>query len=418
MMLTSLTSKRIINWSTHDVVEFSKSLRLFQYAKLWIENEITGDALVHLIHEDLEEMGIRSVGHRLRILKSVYNIKIAQKIPIEPDNFVPIGANRPPSIPSTPNTTDQSVLVTATELQQTVSAIQERDDKIHDLETQIQKLKEEMLPMFKMLKTEYHFENNYKTQLLPELPLLPQLSLLHLKELPEIPSSDLGSWAEDALQGIDRSGSREARKRDSRDSNESGESSKSSGSSGSHPNRLFRLPELEPPTDMGGVLSPDGSLTYDTPLREEFADLERYIAGGGDLEETWPPASITSSDDDYDEPAEELIQALPRSSTIKSPVIRDMENREPSMDERTYQVLPAALKQYGIEADWWDYELWVAYDGGERMFQEDEKPLVVFRELAKEGMEPMLKLRKKFLDSPLGLDDDEYNTNPSRRSYM
>jgi len=35
-------------------------------------------------------MGINSVGHRLTILKSVYDVKKAQDIPIESDHYVPL----------------------------------------------------------------------------------------------------------------------------------------------------------------------------------------------------------------------------------------------------------------------------------------------------------------------------------------
>jgi len=34
-------------------------------------------------------MGIASVGHRLTILKHVYDTKVNQDIPIEPDDYVP-----------------------------------------------------------------------------------------------------------------------------------------------------------------------------------------------------------------------------------------------------------------------------------------------------------------------------------------
>lgn len=35
-------------------------------------------------------MGIASLGHRLTILKGVYNEKISQQVPIEPDHYVPL----------------------------------------------------------------------------------------------------------------------------------------------------------------------------------------------------------------------------------------------------------------------------------------------------------------------------------------
>jgi hypothetical protein len=43
-----------------------------------------------LQHEDLKAMGINSVGHRLTILKSVYDVKKAQDVPIESDHYMPL----------------------------------------------------------------------------------------------------------------------------------------------------------------------------------------------------------------------------------------------------------------------------------------------------------------------------------------
>lgn len=53
------------------------------------DNDIVGEALVALLHDDLKSMGITSVGHRLTILKSVHDVKKAQDVPIEADHFVP-----------------------------------------------------------------------------------------------------------------------------------------------------------------------------------------------------------------------------------------------------------------------------------------------------------------------------------------
>lgn len=35
-------------------------------------------------------MGISSIGHRLTILKSVYDVKVKQNIPVETDQFMPL----------------------------------------------------------------------------------------------------------------------------------------------------------------------------------------------------------------------------------------------------------------------------------------------------------------------------------------
>lgn len=54
------------------------------------ENEVVGEALVALRHEELKEMGIASVGHRLTILKAVYEAKVKQDIPMDADHYVPL----------------------------------------------------------------------------------------------------------------------------------------------------------------------------------------------------------------------------------------------------------------------------------------------------------------------------------------
>ena len=53
------------------------------------ENEITGEALIALLHDDLKDVGILSVGHRLTVLKAVYELKIKQDVPIDSDHYVP-----------------------------------------------------------------------------------------------------------------------------------------------------------------------------------------------------------------------------------------------------------------------------------------------------------------------------------------
>lgn len=42
-------------------------------------------------------MGIASVGHRLTILKSVYEIKVKQDIPLDADHYIPLCMFKPAS---------------------------------------------------------------------------------------------------------------------------------------------------------------------------------------------------------------------------------------------------------------------------------------------------------------------------------
>jgi hypothetical protein len=49
-----------------------------------------GEALIALTHAELKDMGLASVGHRLTILKAVYEIKTKQNVPMEQDHYIPL----------------------------------------------------------------------------------------------------------------------------------------------------------------------------------------------------------------------------------------------------------------------------------------------------------------------------------------
>lgn len=51
---------------------------------------INGEVLVQLTQANLKEMGIASVGHRLTILKAVYEVKLKQNISFEEEDYVPL----------------------------------------------------------------------------------------------------------------------------------------------------------------------------------------------------------------------------------------------------------------------------------------------------------------------------------------
>ena len=65
-----------------------------------------------------------------------------------------------------------------------------------------------------------------------------------------------------------------------------------------------------------------------------------------------------------------------------------------SMDDPCYRVLPAALKKYNIHGDWRQYALYIVYGDQERCLALDERPLILFKQLEKEGRKPMFMLRK------------------------
>ena len=65
-----------------------------------------------------------------------------------------------------------------------------------------------------------------------------------------------------------------------------------------------------------------------------------------------------------------------------------------SMEDPCEKVLPAALKKYNIIADWRNYALYIVFGDQERCLGLKEKPLILFKQLDREGKKPMFMLRK------------------------
>lgn len=64
------------------------------------------------------------------------------------------------------------------------------------------------------------------------------------------------------------------------------------------------------------------------------------------------------------------------------------------MEEPCHKVLPVALKKYNIIDDWREYSLYIVHGDEERCLGLEEKPLILFKQLANEGKKPMFMLRK------------------------
>ncbi len=65
-----------------------------------------------------------------------------------------------------------------------------------------------------------------------------------------------------------------------------------------------------------------------------------------------------------------------------------------SIDDPCHKVLPVALKKYNITADWRQYALYIVHGDQERCLGLSEKPLILFKQLDREGRKPMFMLRK------------------------
>lgn len=109
---------------------------------------------------------------------------------------------------------------------------------------------------------------------------------------------------------------------------------------------------------------------------------------------------------EHDEPSQSNPTPTPGSSSraesrneskntdSTAPSVEIFKSFRVSMDDPCHKVLPAALKKYNINADWRQYALYIVYGDQERCLALDEKPLILFKQLDKEGRKPMFMLRK------------------------
>ncbi|EPS39198.1 hypothetical protein H072_7036 [Dactylellina haptotyla CBS 200.50] len=437
-------NKNILNWSTEDVVTFMNELGLPQYPDAWIDNEVTGEALIHLNHEELQEMGIESIGHRLQILKAVYKVKIAHEVPIEAEHYVPITANPADANPDT-------TFVTISEFQQLISAVKLRDDKVFQLEQELRrvndafhKLREEMLPILKTIKNE-------------------------TKPLPK-PSTNPATQAAVAAAAVATSTTPTYKEFDG--NYDTYRSRPTATEQGGESVDIRREPTpqpllSQPPTRKYSVKKPESkgyfgksaiSPTADTrsTIREQFATVKETntidsiastlvpTPGSGlqsppttaiAVKERPDTASLPTSlptpssphngisrsfstnrpsgrygrssredNSDHRERSREREKRRAEHPPMASPPAEDEGSNPPtveifksfrvSMEDPCYKVLPAALKRYNIQADWQHYALYIVYGDQERCLGYDEKPLILFKQLDKEGKKPMFMLRR------------------------
>jgi len=82
------------------------------------------------------------------------------------------------------------------------------------------------------------------------------------------------------------------------------------------------------------------------------------------------------------------------ASTRENPQVEIFKSFRVSIEDPCHKVLPVALKKYNIMADWRQYALYIVHGDQERCLGLNEKPLILFKQLDREGRKPMFMLRK------------------------
>nr|CAG8435794.1 9000_t:CDS:2 [Entrophospora candida] len=140
----------VTSWDVNKVNYWLSSLGYSAYESQIKEQDISGEILVHLDHEALKDLGVRSVGQRVTILKAIYNLKIQHNIPVETGEYVP---------PSVEFENEIYNMNGVPDIRKIEKSIHEKDAKINQLSKELQrlstdvsKLREELTPIWKMAK--------------------------------------------------------------------------------------------------------------------------------------------------------------------------------------------------------------------------------------------------------------------------
>ncbi|KAJ4149996.1 hypothetical protein LMH87_010765 [Akanthomyces muscarius] len=380
----------ISEWTVDECADFISNIGLSQYADRFIENEIVGEALVALLHDDLKSMGIASVGHRLTILKSVYDVKKAQDIPMESDHYLPMSADAEA----------QYATATLKDIKHLVEQLRLRDERMNLLETDLRRmtddfrrLREDVLPALRFAKD--------AQQPLPNLTPGTQGYTYEAGTIsspgPTPPGGSTG------VGGVKRQYSQRKIL--------IGATPKSSSPTQAGHERTIAEQTLDPASAaeravlssthlaaMNGAGQSSSSPGY-SPNIPSPTSPQNYMSGTTLASRSYRSETATPSIRNY---SESNAGNAPRRRETPVP---DTPNHPPgsveifksfrvSMEDPCYKVLPAALRKYQINAPWDQYALYIVYGDQERCLAMDEKPLILFKQLDKEGKKPMFMLRK------------------------
>ena len=67
--------KAVVEWSCEDVAAWLNDIGLAQYGSNFVDNEICGEHLAEMTKEDLRELGIVRLGHRLTITNALQKLQ-------------------------------------------------------------------------------------------------------------------------------------------------------------------------------------------------------------------------------------------------------------------------------------------------------------------------------------------------------
>ena len=127
----------ITQWTDDQVADYIASLgpTMQQYSQNFVDERVDGLALISLHHDDLRELKINSVGHRLVILKAVYESKRRSGVKVEDGDYIPPSAEGQ----------DGDSTATQDDITRIIASIRMRDERIMQAEKRLREMQEDMM---------------------------------------------------------------------------------------------------------------------------------------------------------------------------------------------------------------------------------------------------------------------------------
>ncbi|KAJ1666372.1 hypothetical protein IW140_001101 [Coemansia sp. RSA 1813] len=331
----------VAEWDVTRVVRWFNQNGFPGYDSTIKDNSIDGEVLINLDHESLKDLGIRALGKRLLVLKSIYFLKLQHDVPITSDSYVP------QTVDVEPDYTHGSSFQRK-QKRQTDESISRIIDDITTLSSEVSMIRNDMQRIYR-------------------------LSILENKPLPALTRQSNDPFSGTVV--VTR---------------------KNQPSSDYEPRRAA---EAKIKTPVSSTLSGHPAPLTTTPVSAVQSPSPSSAASGFGASSLLLPGVNTVGSPTTQTPVTPHIRvygdnALQRENeAYKSFRI--------SADDPCSTILPHALKKYHIDDAWHNYTLCIQYGAQsskgkvERILSLDEKPLHLFQQLKDAGESPVFVLKKK-----------------------
>ncbi|KAI5367512.1 Putative ras-associating (RA) domain, sterile alpha motif domain, Ubiquitin-like domain superfamily [Septoria linicola] len=418
---------KVTQWTEEEVADYVAALSpaLKQYGQRFVEEGVNGEALIAIGHDELRELGIVSVGHRLTILKAVYEQKMRAGVKIEEGDYVPLSAEGEKG----------EMNATQDDIARIIDSLRQRDQRIQSAEAELRamrdylerisdenrKLREETLPIMRLVKDQRTPLPDPSGGTIPSPREADPTN--RLMEQIQNKGSSLSRKFSTKKLFLNKDGtkqnspthppdSRAAQAREVRDDGGTHLEASAAAMAASSHLTASMTSQTSPNSVHGHQLSPT-SPAYSTHAlpsttarsfpqhnqRGHNADNDASYANNHYSQASTVTEERPRSARQQDRARRQAPTPSPREEATPdpgkdNPQVEIFKSFRVSIDDPCRVVLPVALKRYNITDDWRQYALYIVHGDQERCLGLEEKPLLLFKQLDKEGRKPMFMLRR------------------------